>query len=121
MFTIDNQKKTITFSGSSHDFGRAEVSDIIECILADRVYRDKHLHRKMSGWTFFYDFGSYILQLPQESTSNELNGEVLSGIPGCMEPFTLRDGTVITTYQYGPTWHCMVTGPIITVNPPTIY
>ena len=125
-YTIDNQKKTITFSGESHDFGRAEVSDIIECILADRVYRDKYQFKHLPGWTFFYDFESYLLQLPnerhvQESTPNEplvnLNREVMPRIPGCMEPFSLRDGTVITTYQYGPTWHCMATGPIIDVKP----
>lgn len=115
-YTIDNQKKTITFSGESHDFGRAEVSDIIECILADRVYRDKFQLRQLPGWTFFYDFGSYLLQLPNERHVQD-NREILPRIPGCMEPFSLRDGTVITTYQYGPTWYCMATGPIIAVKP----
>lgn len=61
-FMWDSEKKAFVFSGSSHDFGRAELEDIKECVKNNRVYRSSSLSFKMEE-KFFYDTGTELIEL----------------------------------------------------------
>lgn len=53
-WSYDSDNKIFTLHGSSHDFGKAKIEDIKNCILNKNVYRSASLHRKLDDCTFKY-------------------------------------------------------------------
>jgi len=54
-FRYDSDKDAFILSGTSHDFGRAELKDIKACIDSGSVYGNVRQTRKMDNHKFFYD------------------------------------------------------------------
>jgi len=62
-FRFDAESKTFILYGESHDFGKATIEDITNCIKNDKVYRNSRLSGKFSNVSFAYDTGSEIIAL----------------------------------------------------------
>ncbi len=53
-WSFDNETRTYTLYGESHDFGRADIEDIKRCIQNGKVFSDKYLTRKLDVFKFQY-------------------------------------------------------------------
>ena len=62
-FNYDHSKKTFTFFGESHDFGKAEIEDIKEAIENDKVYANSMRSRKLTDHKFIYYTGTECIKL----------------------------------------------------------
>ncbi len=60
-WSLNDDKDTFAFHGSSHDFGRASINDITACIKNNKVFASVRLHRKFENFKFVYkhDNGEY--------------------------------------------------------------
>jgi len=55
---------TFTFSGESHDFGKAKLEDIQKAVKEDKVFTNNLLtHSIATEFKFFYDTGSELIEL----------------------------------------------------------
>lgn len=58
--------EVITFSGDSHDFGKATLEDVIKCVKSGNVYTSPYLgHSVSKEYEFYYDFGSELIKINQ--------------------------------------------------------
>ena len=55
--------KTFTFYGESHDFGKAKLEDIKECVKNNKVFTSASLKRNLKGFKFKYDLQTEIIEL----------------------------------------------------------
>lgn len=63
-FRYKNEDKSFTLFGDSHDFGKAKLEDIMECIRTKRVYSDKFRVRELlPKFKFYYDDGFTVTEL----------------------------------------------------------
>jgi len=62
-FRWDDELKAFILSGSSYDFGYANIEDIKECIKTGRVYGNVRMSRKMCDYTFYYNTQSELIKL----------------------------------------------------------
>ena len=63
-FKFDADKRAFIFGGESHDFGRAKVEDIKNCIESDNIYNNSRCSRKIGNeFKFLYDTGSELIPL----------------------------------------------------------
>jgi hypothetical protein len=53
-FSFDSETKTFTLSGESHDFGRAKLEDIQDCIMRGQVYSSYAMGRSFKTFNFKY-------------------------------------------------------------------
>lgn len=64
IYHVNLDKKIITFSGESHDFGAAKIEDIQNCINNNNVYTNTYLtHSIAKQFKFKYNIGSEIIPL----------------------------------------------------------
>jgi hypothetical protein len=53
---INSEKKTVYLHGESHDFGRAKIEDIADCVKRKKVFRNSGLYAEWdSDYKLFYD------------------------------------------------------------------
>ncbi len=63
-FRFDSETNTFTFSGDSHDFGKASFEDVKDCVLNKKIYRDLYHTRNIYGLhNFAYDTGTEIIKI----------------------------------------------------------
>ena len=54
-WTLNRETETFTLNGDSHDYGRASVEDIKDCIDRDMVFTNSScMHSIVSKWNFKY-------------------------------------------------------------------
>jgi len=64
MFNYNSKNNTFTFSGESHDFGKASLEDIQKAVLEDKVFTNPYLTRSIAKkHKFLYDTGSELIPL----------------------------------------------------------
>lgn len=62
-WSLNVDTSTFTLSGESHDFGKAKIEDIANCIQRGKVFRNRALIRNISeDFSFQYqsDYGEFI-------------------------------------------------------------
>ena len=63
-FKFNRENNSVTFSGDSHDFGRAKLEDIQKAVDEDKVFTNPYLtHSIAKKHKFFYDIGSELIEL----------------------------------------------------------
>jgi len=63
-FNYNSKNNTFTFSGESHDFGRASLEDIQKAVDEDKVFTNPYLTRSIAKkHKFFYNNGVETFEL----------------------------------------------------------
>lgn len=62
-FRLKFKEKTITFYGYSHDYGKATLEDVRNCIISGKVYTSKYHTKSPREFKYFYDTGTEIIEL----------------------------------------------------------
>jgi hypothetical protein len=67
---LSEDRKAFILHGESHDFGKASIKDIKDCISQHMVFTDRYeIHNIYDRYNFQYDTGTEIIELKNTSPS----------------------------------------------------
>lgn len=94
-FVYSASDNTFTLSGENHDFGKATLEDIRQCIESGNVYSDNRLYRNISkNHKFKYDTGTEIIELTPIVKTIDITTIIMSPSWGQILDLIQEKGTI---------------------------